>query len=210
MAALEQGKTILVMSQTSSGPGTEVRSFSVECDTVQTSLFVSSITGTLSVVISTITENGQAKEVIEYNDITAVSTSLLIKKAATTMGAIRAVATFSGACSFELRAKGLSSGETSAKIQSATIGKASQLTVGTLPIVLVPAAMTDRSGIIVKNNSNGAATLYLGFSAAEALPAVGYPIGSKEALGLDIGAGAVLWGSSGSHQIDVRLIEAGG
>jgi len=209
---LQSGKIMLVLAESPTSAGSQTRIFTIDSDTVQTSLFVTSIAGgsSLSISVRTLTDTGMEKEVITYPNVTAASTELDLKKAATAMGIIKVVAIYTGACSFELRAKGLSSGETSAKIQSASIGKASQLSVDSTAVVLVMAAMSDRNGIIVKNNSTNTYILYLGFSAAEATAGTGYPLGKQEALGIDIGAGAVLWGISGSGTIDVRIIEAGG
>jgi len=209
MTTLETGKIIQIMSETTSGAGTLTRVFTLDSDTFQTSLFVSSVSGSLSITISTITGEGKEKEVITYDNITTPSTELSLKKAATAMGIIKATAVFTGAGTFELKAKGLSSGETSAKIQSANVAKASQITIYTNSAILLPAALSDRKGVIVKNNSNNG-TLYIGFSQIQAASSTGYPLGKGEALSLDIGAGATLWAVASSGLIDVRIIEAGG
>lgn len=208
MTKLESGQTILVIGESFVGSSSVTRIFTLDSDTFQTSLFVSSISGTLDISISTIAGEGKEKEVITYSNITTPSTELDLKKAATAMGVVKVVATYTGDCSFELRAKGLSSGETSAKIQSANAATASQISVTNTPTILVAAAMTDRKGIIIKNNSSNG-ILYIGFLAAQAASSVGYPLARGEALAIDIGAGATLWGVSGSGTIDVRIIEAG-
>lgn len=211
MTLLETGKTILVIGESPASAGSLTRIFTLDSETFQTSLFVSSITGSLTVTLSTITGEGKEKEIITYSNITVPSTQLDLKKAATAMGVIKATATFTGACSFELRAKGLSSGETSAKIQSANVAKASQVNISVTPSILLAAALSDRKGVIIKNNAAANNhTLYIGFSSAQALSSVGYPIGRGEALALDIGAGATLWACSSTNTIDVRIIEAGG
>lgn len=206
---LQSGKTLLVFSETVQSAGSQSRIFTLDSDTFQTSLFVASITGSLSITISTLTQEGREKEVISYDNITSASTQLDLRKAATAMGVVKVVAVYTGPCSFELRAKGLSSGETSAKILSANVAKASQITVYTSPVILLAAALSDRKGVIVKNNSNNG-TLYVGFSQAQASSTVGYPLGKGEALSLDVGAGATLWGVASTGLIDVRIIEAGG
>jgi hypothetical protein len=209
MTKLESGQTILVIGESFVGSSSVTRIFTLDSDTFQTSLFVSSISGTLDIAISTIAGEGKEKEVITYSNITAPSTELDLKKAATAMGVVKVVATYTGDCSFELRAKGLSSGETSARIQSASTARASKVTVPTPGKVLVDAALSDRKGIIVRNWST-TATLYLGFSPGEASVGQGYPLKPQEALSLDIGAGAVLYaGISGGATVDVRIIEAG-
>lgn len=209
MTPLEAGKTILIMGESPSGAGSLSRVFTLDSDTFQTSLFVSSISGSLTVVLSTITGEGKEKEVITYSDITEPSTELALKKAATAMGIIKATATFTGACSFELRAKGLSSGETSAKIQSANTARATKVIVPTPGKILLTAALSDRKGVILRNWST-TNTVYIGFSISEANPANGYPIKPQEALAIDIGAGAALYGDiQNAGTADVRIIEAG-
>lgn len=208
---LQSGKTLLVFAETTVSAGTQTRTFTIDSDTFQTSLFVTSITGQLDITIYTVTQEGREKEVISYLGITSPSTELSLKKAATAMGVVRVVAVYTGACNFELRAKGLSSGETSAKIQSANVAKASQVNISVTPSILLAAALTDRKGVIIKNNTTtNNIILYIGFSSAQALSSVGYPIGRGEALSLDIGAGATLWACSSTNTIDVRIIEAGG
>ena len=210
MTTLETGKIIQIMSEATSGAGTLTRVFTLDSDTFQTSLFVSSISGSLSITISTITGEGKEKEVITYPAITSPSTQLDLKKAATAMGIIKATAVFTGACTFELKAKGLSSGETSAKIQSANVARATKVIVPNPGKVLLPAALSDRKGIIVRNWST-TITVYLGFSVSEANFANGYPLKPQEALSIDLGAGATLYADiQNAGTADVRIIEAGG
>lgn len=210
MTTLETGKTILVMGESPSGAGSLSRIFTLDSDTFQTSLFVSSISGSLTVTLSTITGEGKEKEVITYSGVTSPSVELDLKKAATAMGIIKATAVFTGACSFELRAKGLSSGETSAKIQSANVARATKIIVPTPGKILLNAALSDRKGVIIRNWSS-TTTVYLGFTLAEANPNNGYPLKPQEALAIDIGAGAELYGDiQTAGTVDVRIIEAGG
>lgn len=209
MTKLESGQTILVIGETFQSSGQVTRIFTLDSDTFQTSLFVSSISGSLSISISTIAGEGKEKEVITYNNVTAPSTELDLRKAATAMGVVKVTAIYTGPCSFELRAKGLSSGETSARIQSASSARASKVIVPTPGKVLLQAAISDRKGIIVRNWST-TATVYLGFTEDEASLGQGYPLKPQEALSLDIGAGAVLYaGINGGLTADVRIIEAG-
>lgn len=206
---LQSGKTLLIFSETVTSAGTQTRTFTLDSDTFQTSLFVSSITGQLDVTIYTVTQEGREKEVITYPNVTSPSTQLDLKKAATAMGVVKVVAVYTGACSFELRAKGLSSGETSAKIQSANTARATKVIIPTPGKILLTAALSDRKGVIIRNWST-TNTVYLGFSISEANPANGYPLKPQEALAIDIGAGAALYGDiQNAGTADVRIIEAG-
>jgi hypothetical protein len=209
-AALQSGKTLLVFSESVPSAGSQTRVFTLDSDTFQTSLFVSSISGSLTIKVYTLTQEGREKEVITYSNITAPSTELSLKKAATAMGVVKVVAVYTGACNFELRAKGLSSGETSAKIQSANTARATKVIIPTPGKILLPAALSDRKGIIIRNWST-TVTVYLGFSISEANFANGYPLKPQEALSIDLGAGAALYGDiQSAGTADVRIIEAGG
>lgn len=207
---LQAGKTITVLAETTLSAGSQSRTFTIDSDTFQTSLFVSSITGQLDISIYTVTQEGREKQVISYPTILTPSTELSLKRAASSMGVVRVVAIYTGACSFELKAKGLSNGLMSATIQSATTAKASQISVNGTPTILLTAALIDRKGVIIKNNGAGTHVLYLGFSEAQASTGTGYPLGKGEALSMDLTPGAVLWAVSGNGSIDVRIIEAGG
>ena len=207
---LQTGKTLLVLSESPASAGTQTRIFTLDSDTFQTSLFVSSISGQLDVTIYTLTQEGREKEVITYSSITAPTTELSLKKAATAMGVVKVVAVYTGACAFELRAKGLSSGETSAKIQSANVARATKVIVPNAGKILLAASLSDRKGIIVRNWSS-TVTVYLGFTQAEANFANGYPLKPQEALSIDLGAGAFLYADiQNAGTADVRIIEAGG
>ena len=77
MTPLEAGKVILIMKESTSGAGSLSRVFTLDSDTFQTSLFVSSISGSLTVTLSTITEEGKEKEVITYSKIAILIASFI-------------------------------------------------------------------------------------------------------------------------------------
>ena len=125
------------------------------------------------------------------------------------MSRIKIVATYTGDCTFEVRGRGISAGETSVKLLGATTAKASQQNITTAVVLLIPSSLADRGGMVVKNN-NTSGTLYLGFTAAEAILSNGYPIGPKESLGLDVSSGVAVYVRSDVGTVDVRLLEGGG
>ncbi len=175
-ASLEPGREIRVFSEAVVGPGIRSESFSISSDSVLVSLFVKSIdSGTLIVTVFTVGTDGQELSVIQFPVITAPSIDLLLKKAATTLTKLRIDVTYTGDCEFEIRAKGLSGGISSVKIENAASITASQTNVTTTPSVLIPSSLVDRAGLIIMNYSLSS-VMYIGGTLAEADTAIGYPI----------------------------------
>lgn len=207
---LPLGKTGIVMTESPTEAGTKLVTFSVDAEAVLVSLFVESVSGDLDVSIKTLTEDDHTFLVAVLPTVSAPTTELLIKKAATVMGRVLIEATYTGATVFEIRARGISSAEASVKVLGATDAAASSTTIGAAPAIIIGSALSDRSGVVIKNNNLTAGRLFLGFSAAQASLSVGYPIGPQEALALDVDAGVVIWGMADSGTIDIRILEAGG
>lgn len=204
---IPHGKTETVMNLVTTSAGTRIEYFSVEADSVLISLFAEVVSGTLDVSVYTLTEEGKELQVITFPTLNAPTSELLLKKAAAVMSRIKVVATYSGASTFEVRARAIGAGETSVKILGASQAKASQLTVGIIPTPLFPVSLTDRAGMIVKNNGT-TAILYIGYSIAETASGIGYPIGPGESLGIDLGSGSTIYGRASTGTIDVRLMES--
>lgn len=205
---LQPGQTRIVMDEVTEGAGSSTEKFVIEADSILVSLFASTVDAELDVVVSTYTETGKEVDIITFPQLTAATTNLVIRKAAATMSNIIIRATYTGAAEFEVRARGIGTGEASVRILAANEAKASQTDVSTTPVLLVPAALNDRAGLVVKNNNFTAGhILYVGFSLAEATAAVGYPLGPQEALGIDVAAGQEVY-AVGTTSIDVRIMEA--
>lgn len=207
---LPQGKTTVILDETVDAAGTTVREFGIDSDSVLISVFAEAVTGDLDIVVKTVTDdNEDIKQVpvITFPTITAATSNLIIRKAAAVMSRIRIEVTYTGTATYQVWARGIGTGEASVRILGANDGSASQLDVGTTATLLVPTALTDRSGIIVKNNGSG--TLYIGFTAGEATVAGGYPLTANESMGMDIAAGAEVYGVADAGTIDVRILEAG-
>lgn len=209
---LPQGKTATIMGSQNGASdleGTLVKEFSLDADSILVSLFATSVAGTLDVSVSTFTEEGKEVNVITFPQVTTTSTSLVIRKAAAVMSNIRVTATAAGgAATFEVRARGIGTGEASVRILAANEAKASQTDVSTSATLLIPAALNDRAGLVIKNNNATAGNiLYIGFTLAEATTGNGYPLGPLEALGIDVSAGQEVY-AIGSTTIDVRILEA--
>lgn len=207
-SSFPQGKTLRVAKEAPTVAGTQSWTFTTDADAGLFSLYVTSVSGNLDVSVYTQIEEGKDLLVITFPTISAPTTNLLLKKAAQLIGQFKVVATWDAACDFEIYARGISSAEASVKILGATDAEASQITITTTPTILIPAAITDRSGLILKNH--GTDTLWLGFSDAEATPAIGYPIEAGESLGMDISSGVVVYGAANSGTLDIRILQAGG
>lgn len=207
---LPLGKTGIVLTKTATEAGEESVAFDIDSEAILISLFVTSVSGNLTVTVKTITNDNQTFTVTTFPVISAPTSELVIKKAATVMGRVLVEATYTDACEFEIRAKGVNSAEASVRIAGAADATASQLTIGTTPTIIIPSALSDRSGVVVKNNNTGGERLYLGFTAAQASTSIGYPIGPQEALALDVDSGVELYGVADSGTIDIRILEAGG
>lgn len=202
------GKTYTVMDEAPSAAGSITREFSIEADSVLVSLYVESISGDIDVQVYTLTEQGKELEVITFPTISSPTTELLLEKAAAVMSRIKIVATFTAATVFEIRAKGISAGETSVRILGSAQGKTSQIDVGTgSPTILIPSALSFRAGVMIKNYSS-TGVLYLGYTLAEAVTGNGWPLEPGQVFTADMASGAVLYGLADSGTIDVRIMEA--
>jgi hypothetical protein len=209
---LTRGKTITVLSESPTAAGAEARQFSLDADNILVSLFATAVTGTLDVKVETLTTDDptdKAIEVITFPSVTAATSNLLIKKTAAVMSRIRITATYTGSATYEVRARGIGTGETSVKILGPAEGSASQIDVPASATLILPAATNDRNGIVIKNfETAGTKILYLGYTAVEATTAVGFPLEGKESLGIDLAAGTEIYAIADSGTIDVRLLEA--
>jgi hypothetical protein len=199
--------TCTLIDEATSGAGTTEVQASIEGDSVVVSLFAEVVTGTLDVTVYTLTEDGKELEIISFPQLSAPTSELLLKKAALAMSRIRVEATYTGQATYEVRAKPISAGETSVRLLGASEGKASQITIPSTATVLIPASLTDRSGLIVKNFDNSK-TIYLGYTLAETTTGNGYPLGPQESMGMDIAAGVTIYAISDSPSADVRIMEA--
>lgn len=200
------GKTCLVMDVVDTAANTVIKEFSIESDSVLVSFFAESTSGTITVTVDTLTENGKTLTVITFPSITSASTELLLKKAAAVMSRIRVTAVYTDAATFEIRARGISAGELSVSILGASSGEAKQKDISSAANI-IPSALTDRQGLIVRNN-NTSGVLFIGYALAQATSAIGYPLNPGEAMGIDLQSGEELFGVASTGTIDTRIMEA--
>lgn len=208
---LPQGKTAVVIDETVTAAGLTVKEFGIDSDSVLISVFAENVTGDLDIVVKTVTDNNLGiKElpVITFPTITAATSNLIIRKAAAVMSRIRIEVTYTGTATYQVWARGVGTGEASVRILGASDGSSTQVDIGSVtPTLLVPSALADRSGIIIKNY-NASGVLYLGYSSAEANSLTGYPIGPNEALAIDISASGAIYGIASTGTIDCRIMQA--
>lgn len=205
---LPTGKTVTALSEAATGAGSREVAIPLDCEAVLVSLFVSVVGGTFSLEVLTETEPGKQKSIATFPTVAAPTTELVLKKAAVTMGNLRLRATYTGACTYEVRIKGLSAGETTVKLVGADGWSVAQTNVSTVPVLVVSASVNDRQGVVVKNWST-TADVFLAPSAAACLPASCWPLAPRDALALDVSAGAEVWAVTSAGTADVRVSQAG-
>jgi hypothetical protein len=141
--------------------------------------------------------------------VTSASTEVLQKRTGTAPTRLRAKVTHSGACDFELSARAVATGSSDTRILGGSSLKMSKKTVNSVVGLLIPASLIDRTAVAIKNWSTSG-TVYVAETSAKAHQNNGWPIGPKDALGLDIQAGVELYASAVDGPCDVRIIESGG
>ena len=206
---LGEGKEIQLLDTTTAGAGSEEITFSIDAESVLLSLYVGSVAGDLAVTAYTVGLDGQEIEIISFPTVSAPTAELLLRKAASTLQKVKVTCTYSGVASFNLRARGVAAGASSVKIEGAASFQVSQNSITTSAEALVPAALVDRSGILIINvNSSG--TLWVAETLVKATAAAGAPVyPNGGSMAIDLAAGQALYGVASSGSIDVRIVELG-
>lgn len=206
---LSPGKIITVVQDDAFLASTKSFVFTSDADAILFSLWVDSVSaGTLSVTVYTFTEGSKEVLVLTFPAVSGPTTELLLRKTAVSLSNIRVQVTLSaGTASFEIRARGLNAGESSAKISGQTNWSVMQSLVTTTPLSILPTSLADRNGLIIKNA--GTNNVYLGETAVTAVPAAGWPLTPGESIAMDLAAGQSVFASTASGTSDVRIAEAG-
>ncbi len=199
-----------IISETTSGAGSTERESSIQSDSLVATLWVDSVTsGSLSVSVYTETEEGKSLLLFTFPTISAPTTELVLKKSGVSMSRFRIVATYTGICQYEVYVRAINGiGESNVRILGGNGFRVSKQSVGTSAVQLVPASLTDRTGIIIKNWSL-AGNLYLAETSVKATSNDGYPVAPRDNVTLDVAAGVEVWAISDSGTLDIRLGEAG-
>lgn len=199
----------LLIRETTLGAGSTDKDGSIQTDAVAVTLWVDSIaSGSLSVTVFTLTDTGKEIELLSFPTVTAPSTTLLLRKSGVSLQRFRVVATYTGVCTYEIYARAVdSAGETSTKLLGSGSLATSAATVTTSVAPLIPASLTDRNGLTVKNN--GTFTIELSEDSGK-LPGQGWPISPGETWSLDVAGGVTIYAVSlGAGSVDVRVAESG-
>lgn len=212
---LQPGAQARIFVSSPTEAGSQAQIVTTEADTILVSLWAQSVAGTLTVsvwnVVGPAQTGGERRRALAFAFplLAADTTDLLIRRAAVTTEQVEITVAYSAACEFEVWARAIYGGSTDARILGAEALRVTQQNVTTTPILLIPASLTDRAGLLIKNWS-ATTNMYIGESAAKADPAVGYPLASRDAVAADLAAGQEVWGVAESGTVDVRLAELGG
>lgn len=207
MHTVNASKTRVLFDGTLTGNAVKTVDFVLEADTLLLSVFVRTVSGSVTVSCDTFTLTGERSEVITFPVVSAPTSELLLKKAAVALANCSLKITHTDDCEVQVVAKGLSAGELNARILGAASATARSATVTGTPAVLVAASLLDRSGLLIKNVSS--TTIYIGFTLAEASSSEGYPLLANDTLSVDLAAGQAVYAvRAGAGSSDVRLIEA--
>lgn len=211
LAPLSQGKEIRALKIDSPIAGQDSCEFILDSESVLVSLWCGSLSGTLDVKVYTKGTDNQEALIIDFPQLAAPTTELLLKKSAVAMQKCRVIATYSAAADFEIRLRGINAAIASTRIEGSNVFQASQINMTTTPAVLLSASLDDRNGIlIINNNVGGSEILYVGGTLAEATVANGTPVYPGGNITVNLGAGALLYARSSAGTVDVRIAQVGG
>lgn len=207
---LPAGKTAPLLRKDVAETGSWEIRFQLDAETILISLWVGSLSsGSFDVSVYTATgpDSGEEALIMAFPSLIGPSGELLLRKAAVSLSTVIVRITATGPATFDIRAKGLSSGAASTRIEGAATWTVGQVSVTTVPAEIVPASLVDRSGLVIKNFSTN--FLYIAENAAKATSVIGYPLGAGESLAFDLQAGQSIWGAAGAGTIDVRSSQLG-
>jgi hypothetical protein len=210
--ALNPGKTERLITETTTGAGETSREGAVISDSLLATLWVDNVTsGTLTVTVYTLTDTGKEVELFSFPVLTAPTTNILLKKAGISLQRFRVKATYTGVCTYEVYIRAVSGiGESSTRILGSQSWEVGQTSVGTTPLLLIPAAIVDRRGFIIRNFSTSGQLIYVAESSTSATLSVGFPIPPGETFAVDVASGAEVYVVSSAAGADVRYAQAGG
>lgn len=210
--ALNPGKTERVISETTTGAGETSREGAVISDSLLATLWVDNVTsGTLTVTVYTLTDTGKEAELFSFPVLSAPTSNILLKKAGISLQRFRVRATYTGTCTYEVYIRAVSGiGESSTRILGSQSWEVGQVGVGTSAQIVIPAAIVDRRGFIIRNYSTSGQVVYVAESAATATAGTGFPIPPGETFAVDVASGAEVYAISSAAGADVRYAQAGG
>jgi hypothetical protein len=210
--AINPGRAEQVVRETTTGPGTTVRDGSILADSLLISVWIPSVTsGNLTVTVYNLTDFGDEVELMTFPTISGPTTDIYLRKLKLSSSNYRVRAVYTGTCTYEIQAKAITgSGETTVTLTGNTSWVVGQATIGSTVQLLIPAALNERKGIIIKNYSTGGQVVFVGESTTSATPAKGWPIPPNESFAVDLTSGAEIYIVSTATGADIRYAQAGG
>lgn len=207
---LPAGTQERILKEITSSAGVITREGATRTDSILVSLWVGSITsGTLRIEVFTLTDEGKETSIILFPEITVGSTALLLRKSAVSLQRFRVKATYTGVVDYEVYVRAIEgAGEASSRILGSNAWSVSQASAGTTAALLVPSSLIDRNGMVIKNWSL-TSTIFIAESEIGATVGNGYPLAPRDALALDIAAGAAVWAITDTGTADVRVAQSG-
>lgn len=209
-------KTVKVGSGDDVGPGSFEHEFLLDADAVAIFLCVDAIdpATTLDLTIKyALDDVCPETTIVEFPQVASVPTEIIVRKTALSSSKIKAcVDVTGGAATYTVHARGAASGEASVRISGANSFTTSKTTVTTTAGLLIPAALADRSGILIENaNDLASATdvLYIAESLAKATTDA-KPVRAGGNITIDIAAGQAIYAVAGTGTVDCRVVEVGG
>lgn len=207
---LDLGKEIEIINGSFTDAQSTTYVLNLDAEAVLVSLFVESTAGDIDVSVLTEGNKGQTVEAITFPTVSAPTSDLLLKKSASVLRIIKIRVTTTAAATFAIRARGVSAGAASVSVEGSASFEVSQEDVTTTAGTLISASLTDRRGILIRNNSSGSQILYVADTLAKATTSVGYPVPNGGNITLDLQAGAEIFAIADSGTIDVRIVQIGG
>lgn len=210
--AINPGRSEQIVNETTAGAGSTTRDGSILADSLMISIWVPSVvSGTLQVTVYNLTDSGAEVELMSFPVLTGPTTDIYLRKLKLSSPNFRVRATYTGICTYEVQAKAITGpGETSISLLGSSSWSVGQALIGTSPQILIPAAIQDRRGFIIRNFSTSGQVVYVAENSTNATPSVGFPIPAGEVFTLDIASGAVVYIVSSASGADVRYAQAGG
>lgn len=207
---LKQGLQEVLLKEAPTSSGTTVKDFSIQSDAALFMLWVNSTAGDITVDVYGILDNG-SKEVLltTLPKVNAPTLGIVQKRTGTVPTRLRVKVTHTNACDYELSVRAVATGTADVRVLGGASLRVSKKTINSQPTLLVPASLVDRTAIAIKNWSS-AGIIYVGETIAKANQNNGWPIGPKDAIGLDVQAGVELYAIAVDGPCDIRIIESGG
>lgn len=206
---LKTGLQEVLLNAAPTGGGVLVKDFSIQSDAALFLLWVNSTAGDITVEVYGILSDDQEVFVLTFPKVNQPTAEILQKRTGTVPTRLRVRITHTAGCDFELSARAVSTGSSDTRILGGASLKVSKKTVNSTPSLLIPSSLADRTAVAIKNWSS-AGIIYVGETVAKANINNGWPIGPKDALGLDIQAGVELYAVAVDGPCDIRIIESGG